>query len=387
MKQAEINIGMVGHVDHGKTTLTEAISGKWTDTYSEEIKRGISIRLGYADVEIYYCDKCKKRYTNKKLCPICGKKGKLERIISLVDAPGHETLMTTMLSGAAIMDAAILVIAANEKCPQPQTKEHLLAIKIAGIKKIIVAQTKIDLVSEEKALENKKEIEKFLAEYGYSAPIIPLVAPLNINIDVLLDTIEKEFKTPKRDLKKPVRMYAIRSFDINKPGTKIKDLKGGVIGGAILHGEVKEGDLLEIVPGLNEDITEIKVISLSTGHGKLKKAIAGGLIAIGTKIDPGITQGDRLKGVLLGKKGTLNPPKSLIELEYHDLGRTEELRTNETIVVTIGALVTTALITEYTKNKIKISARHKVSVEKGQKIAISKRTGNRWALAGYGVVI
>ncbi len=387
MSQAEINIGMIGHVDHGKTTLTQAISGKWTDTYSEEIKRGISIRLGYADVEIHRCSGCKTLYTNKKSCPVCGKKGKLERIISIVDAPGHETLMTTMLSGAAIMDAAILVISANEKCPQPQTKEHLLAIKLAGIKKIIIAQTKVDLVTEEKALANKKDIEKFLEENDYKAKIIPVVAPFNINIDVLLETIQNEIPTIERDKNKPLQMYAIRSFDVNKPGIKIKDMKGGVIGGAILHGELKEGDLLDMVPGLNEDITEIKAISLSASGGKLKNAVAGGLIAIGTEIDPSFSQGDRLKGVILGKKGSLPEPKSNLELEYTDLGRTEELRTNETIVITVGALVTTALVTEYTKKKIKLNARQKLCFKKGQKIAISKKTGNRWALAGYGVVI
>ena len=129
--QPEISIGMVGHVDHGKTTLVKALSGVWTDTHSEEIKRGITIRLGYADAVFYKCEKCKKFSVSEK-CD-CGHKGKLLRKISLVDAPGHESLMATMLSGATIMDGALLLIAANEKCPQPQTREHLMALKISGI--------------------------------------------------------------------------------------------------------------------------------------------------------------------------------------------------------------------------------------------------------------
>ena len=107
---------MVGHVDHGKTTLTQALTGKWTDQHSEEMKRGISIKLGYADADFYNI-KMKNgtvHYTSepdKKEF----KGGKLEhlRTVSFVDAPGHETLMAVMLSGAAIMDAAILIIAAN----------------------------------------------------------------------------------------------------------------------------------------------------------------------------------------------------------------------------------------------------------------------------------
>lgn len=104
-EQAEVNIGLIGHVDHGKTSITHALSGKWTDTHSEELKRGISIRLGYADAVFYKCPTCKgaEAYTTKETCPSCGKKAKKLRKVSFVDAPGHETLMTTMLSGAALM--------------------------------------------------------------------------------------------------------------------------------------------------------------------------------------------------------------------------------------------------------------------------------------------
>lgn len=155
MAQAEVNIGLVGHVDHGKTTLTRALSGVWTDKHSEELRRGITIRLGYADIEFRKCESCKgvEAYTTEKNCPKCGGQSKILRKVSFVDAPGHETLMATMLSGAAIMDGAILVIAANEKCPQPQTKEHLMALNIVGIKNIVIAQNKIELVSRKKLLK------------------------------------------------------------------------------------------------------------------------------------------------------------------------------------------------------------------------------------------
>ncbi|MCD6247655.1 MAG: GTP-binding protein, partial [Candidatus Diapherotrites archaeon] len=149
--QASVNIGLIGHVDAGKTSLVEALTGRWVDTHSEELKRGISIRIGYADASIYLCPKCKRYFSIKEKCPYCGAKGEFQRKVSFVDAPGHETLMTTMLSGAALMHGAILVIAANEHCPQAQTIEHLNAIQISGVKNIVVAQNKIDLVSKEQA--------------------------------------------------------------------------------------------------------------------------------------------------------------------------------------------------------------------------------------------
>ena len=142
--QPELNIGLCGHVDHGKTTLLERLSGKWADTHSEEIKRGITIRLGYADTVFRKCDEC-DLYTVKEKCPKCNKETQPVRKLSFVDAPGHESLMATMLSGATLMDAALLLVAANENCPQPQTREHLMALKIIGIKTIIVVQNKVDL--------------------------------------------------------------------------------------------------------------------------------------------------------------------------------------------------------------------------------------------------
>jgi len=253
--QSEINIGLIGHVDHGKTTLTKALSGIWTDTHSEEIKRGISIRLGYADCEFFKCPKCNEPdcYCTQKKCPKCGSETKFLRKVSFVDAPGHETLMATMLSGAAIMDGALLVIAANEVCPQPQTAEHLTALNILGIKNIVIAQNKIDLISKEKANENYAQVKEFLKGYGMeNAAIIPIAAHYNANIDALIEAIEKNIPTPKRNLDKDPQMYVARSFDINKPGTEIQKLKGGILGGSIIQGKLKEGDEIELRPGVKK---------------------------------------------------------------------------------------------------------------------------------------
>ncbi len=184
LSQAEVNIGLFGHVDHGKTTLTHAMTGKWTDTHSEEIKRGISIRLGYADAQVYKCNKCNENSFAAKCA--CGGEGKLQRNISFVDAPGHETLMTTAISASAIIDGAFFLISASEACPQPQTSEHMVILEGLGIEQLVIVQTKIDLVSKEKALEKYKQIKEFLSKTKYKdkeIPIIPVCAYHKININ------------------------------------------------------------------------------------------------------------------------------------------------------------------------------------------------------------
>src|SRR3990167_3875061 len=157
-----LNVGVVGHIDHGKTTLLSKLTGKFADTHSEELKRGITIKLGYADIIL--------KKENKK------------RYVSFVDCPGHEMLMATMLSGAALIDAAIMVIAANEGI-KPQTKEHLVALQAKKVNKIIIAQNKIDLVTKEQAMKNYQEIKKFVK--GTNAENAPII-PISINISFIL---------------------------------------------------------------------------------------------------------------------------------------------------------------------------------------------------------
>jgi len=240
----ELNIGVVGHIDHGKTTLLSKLSGKFTDTHSEELKRGITIKLGYADATIY---KCGNEYSTKE---IKDKKCEPLRYISFIDAPGHEMLMATMLSGAAIIDAAILVIAANEGI-KPQTREHFMVLQAKKIKNIIIVQNKIDLVSKEKALESYKEIKEFVkGTFAENAPVIPISTLQEINIDKITEALLK-IEIPDREIKGEPIFLVARSFDINRPGTKIENLKGGVLGGVLKKGKLKVGDEIEIKPGLS----------------------------------------------------------------------------------------------------------------------------------------
>jgi len=397
MMQADMNIGMLGHVDHGKTTLTKALTGKWTDTHSEEIKRGISIRLGYADAYIYHCQK-DDRYNPEAKCPKCGTKGKLVRKISIVDAPGHETLMTTVISATSILDGVLFLIAANEPCPQPQTTEHLLVLNATGIKNIIVVQTKIDLVTREKALESYKQIKAFLkGTTAENAPVIPVSANYNLNIDLLLKTINDTMKQPARDENAQLRMYISRSFDVNRPGTDIKSLKGGVLGGSIVQGSLKNGDEIEISPGVARKEGAkpapivCKVQSMMEETEALDVAHAGGLVAVGTTLDPALTKSDALVGSVIGRKGEVPEPVDVIKVRYALLKRTDvenaPLRENEPVVVNVHTATSVGFVTELAKGIATIKLKKAAVAYKGMHVALSRKSGQRWRLSAWGTVV
>jgi len=386
-------------VDHGKTTLVERLSGKWTDTHSEELKRGITIRLGYADFSIYSCKE--HGFNTKSLCENC----KLERKISLVDAPGHESLMVTMLSGAAIMDGALLLVAANEPCPQPQTKEHLTALQIIRVKQIIIVQNKIDLVTEQEALENYKQIKNFVkGTIAENAPIIPVSAQHNVNIDVLLKNILNVIKIPERDEEKDPLFFVARSFDINKPGTKIKDLKGGVLGGALKQGILRLGDEIEIKPGIKKEFqgrttweplatTIESLMSASTQVNELKP---GGSAGILTRLDPRLVKADSLAGSIVGLKGKLPDVYYEFTLKPHLLekivGIKEELKVDpikkaEFLMLNVNSAATVGTVTELRKDSIHVKLKIPVCCNVQDRITISRRVGTRWHLIGYAEIV
>ena len=383
---------MLGHVDHGKTSLTKALTGKWTDTHSEELKRGISIRLGYADAEIKFCPKC-DRFTTEDKCPDCGGKTELKRRVSFLDAPGHETLMTIVLSASSIMDGALLLIAANEECPMPQTAEHLMVLNLLGIKNIVVVQTKVDLVSKEKAKEHYNKIKEFLkGSVAENAPIIPVIANQGINVGEVARAIEEFIPTPKRDLDAPALLYISRSFDVNKPGMEVASLKGGVVGGSLLRGKLKIGDKIEFLPGIERDgrakPISTEVASLMCEGGSLKEAHSGGLIAVGTLLDPSLTKGDSLTGCAVGAPGSLPPLSSELEITYSPIERTEfdnpPPKAGEPIVVSVQTSTAIGIVANYKKGNATIKLKKPVAVEKGSTVALSRRVGQRWRLCGWG---
>jgi len=395
---------MVGHVDHGKTTLTQALSGTWTDTHSEERKRGISIKLGYADTS-FHVTSDGEHYSKGKHPQGEKGKGDLLRVVSFVDAPGHETLMAVMISGASIMDGALLLVAATEKCPQPQTREHLAALEIAGIDNIVVVQNKIDIVSKERAIESYNEIQEFISgTIAEDAPIIPVSAHHDVNLDVLIETIEKTIPTPDRSVDEGGLMYVARSFDINRPGSRPSEIKGGVIGGSIVEGSFSVGDSILIAPGRRiEEGSKTRWEPLRTtidgikGGGKdLKTASSGGLCGISTPLDPLATKADDLSGQVMAREGELPPIWEELRLDLQLLDKmisgSEEkdgvrpLQPNEMLMVNSATATSVGTVANIKGKKTTLSLRLPICAKEGSRITLSRRVGSRWRLIGHGTI-
>ena len=403
--QPEVNIGLVGHVDHGKTTLTQALSGTWTDTHSEERKRGISIKLGYADTAFYRTKKGEAYAMGKRPDGKEDDAKELLRAVSFVDAPGHETLMAVMISGSSIMDGALLLVAANEKCPQPQTREHLMALEIAGIENIVVVQNKIDLVSRERAIESHAEIKSFLeGTIAENAPIIPVSAHHDVNLDILIDAIENIIPTPDLREKENGLMYVARSFDINRPGTRPSKLRGGIIGGSVVSGNFSEGDDIVIAPGRKitdgnksrwEPI-ETKISSVQAGGLDLESVHAGGLCGIATPLDPFHTKSDNLSGQVMAKVGELPPVWETLDITLNllkqmvsgdsDGENVRPLQPGEMLMLNSATATSVGVVSAVKGKNATLNLRLPICALSGTRITLSRRVGSRWRLIGHGII-
>ena len=395
---------MVGHVDHGKTTLTQALSGVWTDTHSEERKRGISIKLGYADTAFYKTDDGRFYAKGKHPEDRDDSDGELLRVVSFVDAPGHETLMAVMISGASIMDGAMLLIAATEKCPQPQTREHLAALQIAGIENIVVVQNKIDIVTRERAVESYGEIKEFLSgTIAEGAPIIPVSAHHDVNLDILIQAIEDVIPTPDRPSDETGLMYVARSFDTNRPGSRPAELRGGIIGGSIVEGSFSIGDPILIAPGRrvegDGDWEPIRttIESVKGGGIDLESVHAGGLCGIATPMDPVSTKADELSGQVMAREGELPPVWKDLDLELELLDnmvsggqnapeKVRPLQPNEMLMVNSATATSVGTVSSIKGSKATLQLRLPICAKSGSRITLSRRVGSRWRLIGHGSI-
>ncbi|XP_004239811.1 uncharacterized protein [Solanum lycopersicum] len=350
-RQATINIGTIGHVAHGKSTVVKAISGVQTVRFKNELERNITIKLGYANAKIYKCEEercprpaCYKAYgSGKEDNPMCDVPGfenckmKLLRHVSFVDCPGHDILMATMLNGAAIMDGALLLIAANESCPQPQTSEHLAAVEIMRLQHIIILQNKVDLVQENVAINQHEAIQKFIQG----------VLKVNQLIEI-------------------------------RPGIVVKDESGNI----------------KCTPIYS------RIVSLFAEQNELQFAVPGGLIGVGTTMDPTLTRADRLVGQVLGEVGSL--PEVYVELEVNFFllrrllgvrtkdserqGRVSKLAKGEILMLNIGSMSTGARVVAIKNVFAKLQLTSPVCTSKGEKIALSRRIEKHWRLIGWGEI-
>mmetsp|Transcript_30729 Transcript_30729/g.92031 ORF Transcript_30729/g.92031 Transcript_30729/m.92031 type:complete len:484 (-) Transcript_30729:326-1777(-) len=440
-RQATINVGTIGHVAHGKSTVVKAISGVQTVRFKNELERNITIKLGYANAKIYKGDPlppkedgdgtgddAEESVKNKQLGGFYTSRGsshpdvftddktgvtyRLRRHVSFVDCPGHDILMATMLNGAAVMDAALLLVAGNETCPQPQTSEHLAAVEIMRLENIVILQNKVDLVKPDAALAQHEQIRRFVAgTVADSAPIIPISAVLKYNVDVVCEYLVHKIPVPLRDFTSVPRLIVIRSFDVNKPGQDVSDLQGGVAGGSILQGVLRSGDEIEVRPGIvtksDADGTVrcspifSRISTLYAENNDLQYAVPGGLIGVGTRIDPTLTRADRLVGQVLGLRGRLPDVFAEIEISYYLLRRLLGVKTSdggkqakvqklaraEILMVNIGSTATGGKVLAVKGERAKITLTQPVCTQEGEKIALSRRVDKHWRLIGWGQIV
>lgn len=441
-RQATINLGVVGHVSHGKSSVVRALSGTKTQKQKDEKVRGITIKLGYANVKLYKCEDPTVTEIGKQFIARFDPENdpdvieadvefdedgdgiltsrtlsyRLYRHISFVDCPGHDSYMAQMLNGTAVMDAALLLIAANDECPMPQTTEHLEALNIMGLEHVIVLQNKVELLSEENGdahIQLKKIMSAVKDSCAKKSPVIPISAVSKINIDVLAEYLCTQIPVPPRDFTSAPSLTVIRSFDVNYAGTDVMDIRGGCAGASLVKGVLRVGDEIEIRPGVIEmqdgKLIRVRplrttVVSLMSSEKliPLKFAIPGGSISVGTNIDPAYTRSDKLVGHTIGYPGTLPPIYTQIEVKYvmlkkkkegseKDADKMPKFGKHEVIVVNVRASAAPGRIEKFKTLDngtfiMKVELSKPVCCKVGDKITLSKKVGTSYRLSAYGTI-
>jgi translation initiation factor 2 subunit 3 len=313
--QPLVIIGTIGEVANGKTSLLRELTGVNLMRFKKEAEKNMTIKLGYTNTKILKCNQCPKPYcyqvaTDSYNCKQCESLLTLCLNVSFVDAPGHNDLQATALSGANNMDYCFLLISTDSiletESNTTYVNEHYKAISALSLTdKTLILQNKIDLVKKEKAIAQYNSISK---KYNIKN-VIPISAQFGYNIEYVLQYIVEKIKNPFNTpefydkINKSLKMSIIRTFDINKPGTNIYDLVGAVIGGTIKQGQVKVGDRVKILPGIIHNNKLIPLIStvtsIKTDNVNLQQAYPGGLIALGLSLDPSLSKEDRLVGNII----------------------------------------------------------------------------------------
>jgi elongation factor Tu len=305
-----VNVGTIGHVDHGKTTLTAAITTVMAKTYGgvakqfadidnapEERERGITIATAHVEYETD------------------------QRHYAHVDCPGHADYVKNMVTGAAQMDGAILVVAATDG-PMPQTREHILLARQVGVPQIVVFMNKVDLVDDEELLELVElEVRELLSSYEFDGDDIPVIqgsalgalngeAEHEESIVELMKAVDETIPTPERDVDKPFLMPVEDIFSITGRGT--------VATGRIERGVVKVNDEIEIV-GIVEDPMKSVVTGIEMFRRMLDEGQAGDNAGILLR---GINKEQIERGMVLCKPGSITPHKQF-ECEVYVLSKDE----------------------------------------------------------------
>lgn len=407
LNQPVINIGMVGHVSDGKSTLVKSLTGVKTQRHAKEKESNVTIHIGYANALIYKCEECISpncyysigSNQNNTGCRICKKTGILMNHISFVDCPGHNSFMGTMMNGTSVMDYTITVEStANKTFPAPQTIQHLNIIESNNIKNIAFILNKIDLVNENITMAKLEELDKFKEKYqSSSSPVIPISAAFDINIDVICEILANLKKPERITDSDKLRMNIIRSFNTNIPGTPIDELKGGVVGGSIIRGILNIDDEVYIYPGIiYEDSFEplfVKVQTLFSEKTPLLTASCGGLIGVGLDIDPGLTGGDAIVGNIILKKSKLSNEyvTKNITLKVTLLKSQDEILLNENgkcnLILNINTNnVNGKILKKIDEHIFNFELDRPIYIEENDKLSLSIKNIEELQIIGYGTL-
>jgi translation initiation factor 2 subunit 3 len=393
--QPIMNIGMLGSVSDGKSTTVLKLTGTKTQKHSSELKRNITIKPGYANMKIY---------NNNGELLSCGSNqsltGDLVHHLSFVDCPGHNELILTMLANIDLMKGAIVIVSAAEPIiKKPQLIQHLMAIKIAKMKNIIICLNKLDLVSKDIALKRKKELDQLLEKLEViPKAIIPVCMNRNIGINNLLKEIMNIFPANKQ-IKTEIPQFRIsRSFDVNKNNTDINNITGGILGGSLISGNLSVGDEIEIKPGIISKDDKGNIIatpiistinSLKTDDTELESIHTGGLIGIGTNIDPFYCKNDNMIGNIVGLKGTLPRIFTNIKIKFTKQEFTKinwEPKVGEVLNLMISTLSLNAKLTNISSNILSLTLEKPACIDEDMMIVISKIINKGIYIIGYGYI-
>lgn len=323
-KQAIFNCGTAGHVSHGKSTVVHKLTGTRTQKYSKEQEKNITIKLGYANCKFYLNTQTNTVHAfpsgtkEPVMDPDTDQPLVLLSTVSFVDCPGHELYMATMVSGSKIMDYAMVVIAANEQIPRPQTHHHIIALDYSHIEDLSFVLNKLDLVKQKDVQLIKGQLDTYLQGMDMSDRMIhPISAATGDNVQELCQFLAAKVysripKTIKQSMQ-PLKMNIVRSYNVNRPNTPLKDLVGAVVGGTIETGILTVGDQIELRPGVITMKDGQRVVQplvgyvekMESDHNQLQTAIPGGLVGVNLSIYAGLSNDDHLKGQVLGHVGTL----------------------------------------------------------------------------------
>ena len=403
--QPRINIGTLGSVSDGKSTMIYQLTGIKTQKHSSEKQRNITIKPGYANLKIWLCGTCNNYESSSSqimnfVCEKCDSECVLKDHISFVDCPGHAELILTMMGSLSLMKGAVVVVSASESISKkPQLRQHLIASKMANLNNLIVCFNKLDLITKEVAIERKKELDNLLNELEIKPfAIIPTSFNKRLGLQHLLRAMMTLQATTieTKDTNENSFFRITRSFDVNKPGTLWQDVNGGVIGGSLIAGELNIDDTVEIKPGFvskgkdgkficQSIITKIK--SLETDGNEIEHVIPGGLIGIGTDIDPYYCKNDMLSGNIMGKSGTLPDVYFEVKLKYKKLDDFDgkwEPKNGDTVYLQIGNISVESRLAKVNKENFTFTLLKPACIENGSKILICRKDDGILKIVGVG---